>query len=399
MEELETLGPGQPQEPEPATEKSVGVSAGTADGAAAGETGTEDAERPAESAPSAEDPEPAVDAEAEVRGPSESHDDGPEPEQPVEAAPLDDGSRPAVNAEIPRSEAELAAAPSGAEGEEGGSAAPESPQAEAILDEFLPAPEIALPAIATEDLQLRAVLEAIVYVAEEPLTLVQLAAALQQAPDRVRSLLNQLMTEFERPEHGVTIREVAGGYKMATKPEHHEAVRAFVKSLKPPLKLSLPALETLAVIAYKQPCTGPEIMEIRGVQGAGVLKTLIDRKLIAVAGRKNVIGKPILYKTTKEFLIQFGLKDLSELPSLKEFEDIRRMAFADSEMQPAAAPDEPAGSAALSPASVEPPNVAVPPEAEPESLPKSGQAASGETPAAPDAASSEPESPTAASEN
>jgi segregation and condensation protein B len=124
---------------------------------------------------------------------------------------------------------------------------------------------------------------------------------------------------------------VAGGYKMATKAEHHEAVRNFVKSLKPPLKLSLPALETLAVIAYKQPATGPEIMEIRGVQGGGVLKTLLDRKLIAVAGRKNVIGKPMLYKTTKEFLIQFGLKDLSELPSLKEFEEIRRMAFSDSE--------------------------------------------------------------------
>jgi segregation and condensation protein B len=133
---------------------------------------------------------------------------------------------------------------------------------------------------------------------------------------------------------------------MATKPEHHEAVRAFVKSLKPPLKLSLPALETLAVIAYKQPVTAPEIMEIRGVQGAGVLKTLLDRKLIAAAGRKNVIGKPILYKTTKEFLIQFGLKDLSELPSLKEFEEIRRMAFADSEVpesgaSPAAEAEQP----------------------------------------------------------
>ena len=125
------------------------------------------------------------------------------------------------------------------------------------------------------------------------------------------------------------IREIAGGYKLATKPEHHEAVRAFVKNLKPPLKLSLAALETLAVIAYKQPVTGPEIMEIRGVQGLGVLKTLIDRKLIATAGRKNVVGKPILYKTTKEFLVQFGLKDLNELPTLKEFEEIGRMALAD----------------------------------------------------------------------
>ena len=163
----------------------------------------------------------------------------------------------------------------------------------------------------------------------------QIAASLQQPTERVKDLLDQLIAEFDQPEHGVSIREVAGGYKMATKPEHHDAVRNFVKSLKPPLKLSLPALETLAVIAYKQPVTAPEIMEIRGVQGGGVLKTLLDRKLIAVAGRKNVIGKPILYKTTKEFLIQFGLKDLSELPSLKEFEEIRRMAFADSEAPPA----------------------------------------------------------------
>ena len=137
----------------------------------------------------------------------------------------------------------------------------------------------------------------------------------------------------------MTIREVAGGYKMATKPEHHEAIRAFVKNLKPPLKLSLPALETLAVIAYKQPITAPEIMEIRGVQGAGVLKTLLDRKLIAAAGRKQVVGKPILYKTTKEFLIQFGLKDVSELPTLKEFEELGRLAFGEADA--AAEPDPP----------------------------------------------------------
>ena len=117
--------------------------------------------------------------------------------------------------------------------------------------------------------------------------------------ERVARLLDQLVAEYDKPEHGLSIREVAGGYKMATKAEHHEAVRAFVKNLKPPLKLSLPALETLAVIAYKQPITAPEIMEIRGVQGAGVLKTLLDRKLIATAGRKNVVGKPILYKTTQ----------------------------------------------------------------------------------------------------
>ena len=122
---------------------------------------------------------------------------------------------------------------------------------------------------------------------------------------------------------------------MATKPEHHESVRAFVKNLKPALKLSLPALETLAVVAYKQPVTGPEIMEIRGVQGLGVLKTLLDRKLIAAAGRKNVVGKPILYKTTREFLVQFGLKDLHELPSLKEFDELVRNSTIDAEPGPA----------------------------------------------------------------
>jgi segregation and condensation protein B len=197
------------------------------------------------------------------------------------------------------------------------------------MEELLSAEEPAPASVPLEDVQLRAVLEAIIYVAEEPLTLAQLSAALQQPAGQIHTLLEQLVAEFDQPGHGVSIREVAGGYKMATKPEHHEAVRNFVKSLKAPLKLSLPALETLAVIAYKEPVTGPEIMEIRGVQGAGVLKTLLDRKLIAAAGRKDVVGKPILYKTTKEFLIQFGLKDLTELPSLKEFEEIRRMAFSD----------------------------------------------------------------------
>jgi segregation and condensation protein B len=199
------------------------------------------------------------------------------------------------------------------------------------LEEDVPTP------VAISDAQLQAVLEAVVYIADEPLTLAQIATALTQPVERVESTLRRLMEEFEKAEHGIGIREVANGFKMATKAEHHEAVRSFVRSLKPPLKLSLPALETLAVIAYKQPVTAPEIMEIRGVQGAGVLKTLLDRKLIAGAGRKNVIGKPILYKTTKEFLIQFGLKDIAELPSLKEFEEIRRMAFADSETEPAVA--------------------------------------------------------------
>ena len=178
---------------------------------------------------------------------------------------------------------------------------------------------------AMEDSELRAILEAIVYVTDEPLTAQQMAAALEQPLDKVKRALDDLVAEYARPEHGLSVREVAGGYKMATKAEHHEAVRTFVKKLTPPLKLSLPALETLAVVAYKQPVTAPEIMEIRGVQGAGVLKTLLDRKLIAESGRKNVVGRPILYRTTKEFLVQFGLKDVSELPTLKEFEELGRL--------------------------------------------------------------------------
>ena len=184
---------------------------------------------------------------------------------------------------------------------------------------------------AGDDAQLKAMLEAIVYVTDEPLSAQQIAAALERPLDVVKRMLDELAAEWAKPEHGLAIREVAGGYKMSTKPEHHEAVRAFVKKLTPPLRLSLAALETLAVVAYKQPVTAPEILDIRGVQGAGVLKTLLDRKLIAEAGRKNVVGKPILYKTTKEFMVQFGLKDLSELPTLKEFEELGRMEIVEPE--------------------------------------------------------------------
>ena len=136
----------------------------------------------------------------------------------------------------------------------------------------------------------------------------------------LRQLLDQIITDSAADDRGVEIREIAGGFRMATKPECHDAVRLFIKSLKPALKLSLPALETLAVIAYKQPVTAPEVNEIRGVESGGVLGSLLSRKLIATAGRKQVIGRPILYKTTKEFLLRFGLKDVSELPSMEEFE-------------------------------------------------------------------------------
>jgi segregation and condensation protein B len=203
------------------------------------------------------------------------------------------------------------------------------------------------PSPDAERARLKAVIEAMIYITDEPLTLQQIANATGRPTEFVREILDALVEEYSRPDRGLTVRELAGGYKMSTKPEHHEEIRHFVKNLKPPLKLSLAALETLAVIAYKQPITAPEIMEIRGVQGAGVLKTLLDRKLIATAGRKNVVGKPILYKTTREFLIQFGLKDLSELPTLKEFEELGRLALTDEtppaedETPQAQAPPEP----------------------------------------------------------
>jgi segregation and condensation protein B len=153
----------------------------------------------------------------------------------------------------------------------------------------------------------------------------------------LRQILEEIVASYEHDDRGVEIREIAGGYRMATKPECHDAVRMFVKSLKPPLKLSLPALETLAVIAYKQPVTAPEVNEVRGVDSSGVFGSLIARKLIATAGRKQVIGRPILYKTTKEFLMRFGLKDLAELPSMEEFEKMAASEF--EEIEPAEAAD------------------------------------------------------------
>jgi segregation and condensation protein B len=148
----------------------------------------------------------------------------------------------------------------------------------------------------------------------------------------IKQLLEELIAEYAADGRGVEIREIAGGYRMATKPECHDAVRLFVKSLKPPMKLSLPALETLAVIAYKQPVTAPEVNEIRGVDSSGVFGSLLARKLIVTAGRKQVIGRPILYKTTREFLLRFGLKDVSELPSMEEFEKMAASELNDAEL-------------------------------------------------------------------
>src|SRR6516165_6812781 len=218
-------------------------------------------------------------------------------------------------------------------------------------------------------MSVKAKVEAVIYATEEPVTLHPLASLLnadvlaelraaetalessaledtqeeaadlekrelKQVKDHLTGILEELTTQYAGSDHGVEIRQIAGGYRMGTKPEHHDAVVGFAKSLKPPVRLSLPALETLAVIAYKQPVTAPEISEIRGVDTSGVIATLLDRKLITTAGRKQVIGRPILYKTTKEFLLRFGLNNVSELPSIEEFE---KLGEPQTELFPAAA--------------------------------------------------------------
>ena len=173
------------------------------------------------------------------------------------------------------------------------------------------------------DPKLSALLEAIIYLAEEPVRIGQITRALKDVSRKeVTASIGELIDKYQAPEHGVEIREIAGGYLFSTKAEHHEILKRFAKSLVPPTRLSLAALETLAVIAYRQPMTVPEIQEIRGVQASGVIKTLLDRKLVTAAGRKEVIGRPILYKTTRDFLIHFGLKSLDELPSMEEFEEL-----------------------------------------------------------------------------
>ena len=237
-------------------------------------------------------------------------------------------------------------------------------------------------------MSLKAKVEAIIYATEEPVTLDQLVSLLgdavvaelraeeaaangsetqpsfldgrqlpaddltkeqKSARDKaIKSHLNRIIDEltaqYTAADRGMEIRQVAGGYRMATKPEHHDVVVTFAKSLKPPIRLSLQALETLSVIAYKQPVTVPEISEIRGVDSSGVIATLLDRKLVTTAGRKQVIGRPILYKTTKEFLLRFGLNDVSELPSMEEFE---KLGEPQAELFPA--PESTPGQAALEP--------------------------------------------------
>jgi segregation and condensation protein B len=165
------------------------------------------------------------------------------------------------------------------------------------------------------------IVEALIYVADEPITVKLLAEVLEEDFETVQAAIEELQTEYDQRESGLQLREIAGGWQISTRTEFHEEVRKFLKT-RPNAKLSLASLETLAVIAYKQPVTVPEILEIRGVQSASAIKTLLDKKLIVNQGRKETVGKPMQYGTSKEFLIQFGLRDLTELPSIEDFEDL-----------------------------------------------------------------------------
>jgi len=169
--------------------------------------------------------------------------------------------------------------------------------------------------------ELIAIIEALIFVADEPLTVKTLADVLEEDKETIQIAIEELINEYEQREGGLQIREIAGGWQISTRTEFHEDIRKFLKT-RPSAKLSIAALETLAVIAYKQPVTVPEILEIRGVQSASAIKTLLDKRLIVARGRKEAVGRPMQYGTSKDFLIQFGLKDLSELPNVEDFEDL-----------------------------------------------------------------------------
>ena len=166
------------------------------------------------------------------------------------------------------------------------------------------------------------VIECLIFVADEPITLKQIAKVLATVPEeQIEATIAQLAAQYEARGSGLELRPVAGGWRFSTRPQYNDFIRSYHRS-RPSARLSLPALETLAVIAYKQPVTVPEILEIRGVSSSSAIKTLLDKGLIETKGRKETVGRPMMYGTAKKFLLQFGLSDLTELPSIEDFEDL-----------------------------------------------------------------------------
>jgi len=181
----------------------------------------------------------------------------------------------------------------------------------AIPEELHPKPE-----------EIRAIVEALTFVSKEPVTLKELGRVFKGVDKAaIEAQIEELKTLYGADNRGLQFIEVAGGYQITSRPEHNEWVRELLDP-KSPARLSTQALETLAVIAYKQPATLPEIIELRGIKSGGVVKTLLERRLIKIVGRKEVVGRPLLYGTTKEFLLQFGLKDLEDLPKIEDFAEI-----------------------------------------------------------------------------
>jgi len=198
---------------------------------------------------------------------------------------------------------------------EGGSAPTGAEETRAAQE---PAPDEA-PILPPEELQ--AIVEALIFASPQPITPRQIGQVLTEVPaDDWKQALKRLKETYETGR-GLQLVEVAGGYQITTRPEYNDWLRALLDP-KSPTRLSIQALETLAVIAYKQPVTQPEVIELRGVKSGGVVKTLLEKRLIRIVGRKEVVGRPMLYGTTKNFLLHFGLKDLSDLPDIEEFAEV-----------------------------------------------------------------------------
>jgi len=188
----------------------------------------------------------------------------------------------------------------------------ESPPRDPLGEE--PAARLLLP-------EVQANVEALLYASGEPLSVKDLKKALPEAGDLIRPAIEQLNELYGKEGRGLQLVEVAGGFQITTRPEFHEVVSRLLSSPKP-ARLSLQALETLAVIAYRQPITVPELLDLRGVRSASVVRTLLEKKLVRIVGRKPVVGRPLLYGTTREFMLRFGLKDLRDLPQLKDMSEV-----------------------------------------------------------------------------
>jgi len=223
-----------------------------------------------------------------------------------------------------------------------------APIVESLAEEDATASEEPLP-----DAPLTAILEALLFASEEPVTLAEAAAILgKEREEEITAALEALIRRYETPGSGLRVQRIAGGFRLTTDPGLGPFVRELVRT-RNRHRLSRAALETLAIIAYKQPITGPEIQEIRGVHPSAILNSLLDRRMIRILGRKKVVGKPFLYGTTRDFLVRFGLNSLEDLPSMQEFDAMLQEAASDEPEEPPVGADDDAGADPSDPAAEE----------------------------------------------